>query len=902
MNRNKKIRRKFARCTAAGMAVILGATPICAQAAENAEVGKDETVYIIADASGNRKETTVSAWLKNAGSQTELRDQSDLSGIENVKGDETFTEDGSRLVWKTDGEDIYYTGKSQKDAPVAVSFTYYLDGKEISPEKLKGKSGKLKIRIDYQNNAKQTVKIDGKEETIYSPFLMMTGMILPNENFDNVVIDNGKVISDGNKNIVVGYAMPGLKESLGLKEEDTEPDLPESLEVTADVTDFSMGATYTFASTEIFQDLDTESIDSVDDLEDALDELEDASLELVDGTEQLADGTGELNENYQTFDEGIQTLKSGIETLGSGSKELSEGIQSYTAGADQLNDGIQKYLGSEGIITGSIKEYKDGVNTLVLGIREYADGTVALSEGVEQYIAGEQQLAEGAASLKPLSDGLNQTKNAITRLYQVLDGEGSSQEDIVTAVKELSQGMDQLNQAMGSEDTQKLLAYMEALAQSGAVLKDGAASLEETVESQIASQIQEIASAGTALQTQAGALNQQLSSLQEKEQEIVNHALEQTTAEVNSQIQSANASLQEQASGAAADAQSQANEQINAARNSLYGQADAAEAEGNADAANSLRNAADSLSDVFVAQADVGGISEISLPGVTADSVSVSTGDLQGSLSQLDSACAALLGGMETAQTKAGALQAQMDEMKGQAEGLEQLAAMQESLKENIGQLNTGMQGLDTAVGQLSENVAALDQGTDSFPQAAQGIGNLLSGFQTLGQNNRQLLAGAGQLKENAPGVIQGAATLQRGTGELSSGLEELSVQLSAGAGQLAANSSALRSGAGDLVSGAGALSSGTLSLQEGSSQLSAGISQLNDGAATLRDGMKKFQDEGIHELTTMADEKLGDLMERLDVLTSPEYSYQTFSGKEDDMDGEVKFIIITDEVKDSKE
>ena len=70
----------------------------------------------------------------------------------------------------------------------------------------------------------------------------------------------------------------------------------------------------------------------------------------------------------------------------------------------------------------------------------------------------------------------------------------------------------------------------------------------------------------------------------------------------------------------------------------------------------------------------------------------------------------------------------------------------------------------------------------------------------------------------------------------------------------------------------------------------------------TLRDGMKEFQEEGIHELTTMAKEELGNLLDRLDAVTSPEYSYQTFSGKEDDMDGEVKFIITTDEIKNEED
>lgn len=70
--------------------------------------------------------------------------------------------------------------------------------------------------MDYTNKEKKTVSVDGKQEEVYTPFVMMTGMILPNETFSNVTIDNGKVISDGSKNIVVGFGMPGMKESLNL--------------------------------------------------------------------------------------------------------------------------------------------------------------------------------------------------------------------------------------------------------------------------------------------------------------------------------------------------------------------------------------------------------------------------------------------------------------------------------------------------------------------------------------------------------------------------------------------------------------------------------------------------------------------------------------------------------------
>ena len=142
-----------------------------------------------------------------------------------------------------------------------MKMTYYLDGREVSPEELKGQSGHLKIRIDYKNHAKKTVKVDGKKQEVYSPFVMVTGLILPDETFSNVVIDNGKVISDGQKNMVMGIAMPGLKESLGLNSEDFKEvsddiQLPESVEITADVTDFTMGATFTIALSDLLDDMD----------------------------------------------------------------------------------------------------------------------------------------------------------------------------------------------------------------------------------------------------------------------------------------------------------------------------------------------------------------------------------------------------------------------------------------------------------------------------------------------------------------------------------------------------------------------------------------------------------------------------------------------------------------------
>lgn len=88
-----------------------------------------------------------------------LQDASDLQNIENVKGYETFVSDGKNgLTWQADGADIYYQGSTEKQLPVAVKLTYKLDGKEVKPEEIAGKSGRVTIRIDYEIKKREPLK------------------------------------------------------------------------------------------------------------------------------------------------------------------------------------------------------------------------------------------------------------------------------------------------------------------------------------------------------------------------------------------------------------------------------------------------------------------------------------------------------------------------------------------------------------------------------------------------------------------------------------------------------------------------------------------------------------------------------------------------------------------------
>ena len=239
---------------------ISAATPI--QAPQPS--AKDETVYVLAKADGTVEKIIVSEWLKNADGSAFLADSAKLDGVENVKGNESFTLSGDTRVWDAQGNDIYTQGTSSEELPVDMSISYTLDGKPITPEELAGKSGKVAIRFDYTNHEYQTMDVGGKQEKMYVPFAMLTGMALDNGIFRNVEVSSGKVYNDGDRTAVIGMAFPGLQENLDVDPEKLE--IPGYVEITADVTGFELGTTLTVAVSDLFGQLDTDKLDSTDDL------------------------------------------------------------------------------------------------------------------------------------------------------------------------------------------------------------------------------------------------------------------------------------------------------------------------------------------------------------------------------------------------------------------------------------------------------------------------------------------------------------------------------------------------------------------------------------------------------------------------------------------------------------
>ena len=350
---------------------------------------KDETVYVKVDDAGNQKDVAVSDQLKNISSLGTIDDVSDLKDIKNVKGDETYSENNGKLVWQGDKKDICYQGTTTKKIPVGMKVTYELDGKKVSADDLEGKSGHLKIHYEYQNTSADSGK--------YTPFLMATGLLMDGEKFSNVTVDNGKVISDGDRNIVIGMGLPQLKEQLtSVSSKVDDLDIPDSFTVEADVTDYEKVEAVTVATNEVFNEVGTDKFDSLDELKDSMTELQDASNKLVSGSGELKDGLDTLLSSSGTLVSGIDQLASGGNTLAGGTGSLVSGMQSAKTGSSQLAGGVKAL--SDGV-SGMQAQVSDGVKDLSNGVSSVQAGVETIHGIAEQADKGVDSAKDGAKGL-----------------------------------------------------------------------------------------------------------------------------------------------------------------------------------------------------------------------------------------------------------------------------------------------------------------------------------------------------------------------------------------------------------------------------------------------------------------------------------------------------------------------
>lgn len=443
-------------------------------------VQKDESVFVTLGENGSEKEKIVSEWLHSDNKNVDIKDKSELKDIKNIKGDEEPKINGQELTWKSDNNDIYYQGKIEKELPLEVKIDYYMDGKKVEPKSIAGKSGKLKIEFSIINKDGHKVDINGKERTIYTPFMAASIINLPLENFKNVKISSGELIADANNQIVAFVSLPGIKESLDMDSKDLDINLDSKLVIESDVTDFEMGPIMVTATPKLPDELKKfKEAKSMDELTDGLKELKEATSKLVDGTGKLSEGVKLLDSKVGVLKSSYGSLNSGINTINSGAKELYSGSTSLKNGATQLNSGIGLLSSEFNNVKGKLPTLLGQADQLSKGTSQLKVGNAQLAENMGKLELGTKKAAEAS---KTLSAGAGNLSNGLGQLEKEVVGGLTAQEQTMgSVIKDMTIVENNITALKSTEEGKKLLAQLGST-QEGKKLIDTLQILEKSKE------------------------------------------------------------------------------------------------------------------------------------------------------------------------------------------------------------------------------------------------------------------------------------------------------------------------------------------------------------------------------------------------------------------------------------
>ena len=697
------------------------------------DADKDESVYLISDANGNVNKTIVVDHLKNKDKKDTLEDASNLSDIENVKGKEKFTQSGDKLTWQAGGKDIYYQGTATEEPPVTQKVTYYLDGKEISPEDLAGKSGKVKIRFDYTNTTSYTETVNGEKQTVSVPFAAITGLVL-GDGFENIEVTNGKAEVSDSSSVVLGYALPGLKDSLGIKDGDLDGDvnIPEYMEMTADVENFSMPAAMTFvvnASDYVSTDgIDTSDLDDmINDLKDASTQLQDGSKTLAEGTDTLADGLSTLQSKLGTFASGVGTLQNGLKTYTDGVSTLSGGLNTLgnstgalVSGADKLNSGAGQLASGSATLKDGLKTYTDGASQLNTGLNQLNDNTGSLATGVTSLNDGAKTLSDG---INAANKGAAGVSAGAAQLKTSIDTAKTGADSLAAGAKQVDEGVGQLTQSLSD--------------------------MPETIKTNINKSLESLneLNVGTLFKTLGYIDTDKITAdnVSAAADAAVNNAGDIIDALTNMQNQNPSATYNQILVGlsqgkGAVSVYSAVNQSVT---DSAY-------------TVQALKDGSAKVSD-------------------GASSLDAGLGRLSDGASELSSGASDLAKG--TTQLATGATELQTgtqslaDKLPELTKGITSLVNGSNELVKNNDTLNAGATALNAGASQLSAGTQSL---MNSVPTLTSGIKKLVDGSNTLVANNAQLNSGASQLADGTNQIVSGVDQLTTGSKTLSEGAHTL--------------------------------------------------------------------------------------------------------------------------------
>lgn len=409
---------------------------------------KAETVKATTTLSGEFKSMAVDEWLKNPEGLDVISDESSLQAIAANDDKITFTQDGTKLDWITNGKDVHYSGITDKELPFSISYSYKLNGKTVDPSALKNATGQLEISLEYQNNTSATVNAGGTSHTAKEPYAMVSLVSFDAEHANNVKVDNGKVMDQDGSFITMGMAMPGLAKSLEL---DDMMELPESVTITADVVGFDMPDITTMATNQTLGMIDESTTDSLDsNLDDAFGQVS----SIQEATEQLSQGMQGVSQALSGISEGQAKLNSAFPNAIDGLGKLSGGSEGIGKLISNSSQQLEQAKAAQDKAAAAVAEL-EAIDTEGMTVTQITALEQATADAKTNLAAAQQATASASAALSKASDasaqltqGLSSVSEGLTKIQAGYQQLGEATEKITAASSKLSQGTQTMSEGV----------------------------------------------------------------------------------------------------------------------------------------------------------------------------------------------------------------------------------------------------------------------------------------------------------------------------------------------------------------------------------------------------------------------------------------------------------------------
>lgn len=407
---------------------------------------KEEIVYATLDANG----AVQAVYVVNAFEVPEdgiIEDYGTYTKATNLTNTDALVQQGEVVRVHTSAGRFYYQGDlAQAELPWLVEIEYLLDGNEINPEELGGKSGSLEIRLRFAKNpAGNALFADN--------YLLQATVTLDMDVCSNIDARGAMAANSGADKTLAYMLLPGQEKEFT---------------ISTDVENFSMSGIQ-IAALPLALSIDRPDTSS----------FAEQLTALQDGIRQLADGASEL-------DDGLSQLANGADGLSNGGAELAQGLRRLDGQSDALVDGSAQVLAgleqlsallhgqttvTAGQTGGSALEVIAGLRQLQEGIQSVADAQNTLSESVA---ASREALVQRLASL-PSGGGADDAVAALADTedpnVQALLAAYARQKQALAGIQDLASELQAL--LTGLESGMKNLAgQLQTMADSLGTLSD----------------------------------------------------------------------------------------------------------------------------------------------------------------------------------------------------------------------------------------------------------------------------------------------------------------------------------------------------------------------------------------------------------------------------------------------